>query len=99
MFVTFQKWIQNEVSQKFPNAECGIADQNVENIAWLKLNTKGTISGIKIWDTGDYYCEILTLDKEEPDMAVFKKMGSDLNFSDEFSIFLERILAIDAQAL
>lgn len=95
LFVEFQKWIQGEISREFPDIEFGVADQSVENVAWLNLNTKETISGIKIWSTGDYYCEILTLDKKEPEMAVFEKLEKDQDFSAAFSAFLNRIRIID----
>lgn len=93
----FHQWALEVVAQQFAGFESGIANQSVENTAWIKLNTRRTVSGIKMWDTGDYYCEILTLDKDEPDMAVFEKMHLGRNFSDEFSIFLGRIKELDAR--
>lgn len=95
LFQSFTNWIETDIRQKFPNCEFGIADQEIENVAWLKLDTKGTISGIKLWSTGDYYCEILTFDKEEPDMALSDKLSIDPDFSVAFSRFLDRVVEVD----
>lgn len=96
IFQSFRDWVDTDVIVRFQGCEFGIADQDVENVAWLKLNTKGTISGIKLWSTGHYYCEILTLDKEEPDMAVREELPINPNYSDVFRRFLDRILEIDS---
>lgn len=97
LFQSFKDWVENDVRKKFPKCECGVADQNIENVAWLKLDTKGTISGIKLWSTGDYYSEILTFDKEEPDMALSGKLPMDPDFSVAFSHFFDRVLEIDQE--
>ncbi|GAB5445461.1 immunity protein TriTu family protein [Gymnodinialimonas sp.] len=98
LFESFKDWVETDVRGVFSNYEFGVSNPEMENTAWLKLDTKGTISGIKIWSTGDYYCEILTFDKEEPDMALSDKLPQDLNFSAAFSRFLNRVVEIDQAA-
>jgi len=95
LYQSFKNWVEIEVRPKFQDCEFGISDQQIENIAWLKLNTKGTISGIKLWSTGDYYCEILTLEQDDPDMALSGKLPQEPNYSATFFQFLKRISEID----
>ena len=95
LFQSFKNWVDSDVRKEFPSCEFGVADQEVDNVAWLKLDTKRTISGIKLWRTGDYYCEILTFDKEEPDMALSDKLSTAPDFSAAFSRFLDRVVEID----
>ena len=73
--------------------------QNIENIAWLRINSQHTISGLKLWDNGRFYCEILSMDQEEPVLAELRDISTDETFSDAFQIFFDKISAIERQAI
>ncbi len=95
----FLIWAKIYVSPNFKKSEFGLADQSIENVAWAKIVTVNTVSGIKIWDTGDFYLEILALDQEVPELAEFGSVQEPFDFSSSFSQFFKRIRDTDSRCL
>ena len=91
----FASWAHADVLPAFPGAKVGIADQDIENIAWLHIETQQTICGIKLWDTGDYYLEVLTLTYEDPALAEFGELPEQVGFSEAFKPLFEKISEIE----
>ena len=92
---SFLRWSGEHLSRQLDGVEAGIADQSIENVAWARIRSRNTISGIKLRDTGDYYVEILPLDDVESDLAKFGSLGSDCDFSGAFSDFIEEVKRSD----
>ena len=46
----FHKWAKQQVTVDFPDVEFGIANQHIENVAWLQIDSKRAIAGVKLWD-------------------------------------------------
>jgi len=57
----------------------------------LHLDLPNCIAAIKLWDTGDYYLKILTLDSEVPVVAEFGNIDKKKSFSEAFSDFLAKV--------
>ncbi len=91
---SFQKWAESEVRLTYPNVETGIADPRMENIAWLSIETSNCIASIKLWDTGDYYLEILPIVDTPSDVTEFGIIDEGLSFGETFSEFFRRIQAL-----
>lgn len=92
----FLVWAKETLPHSNEKVSFGIADQKIENIAWARIETDHTVSGIKIWDTSDFYLEILRLDQEEPVLARFGMIHSGQSFSDAFMDFFICIEKIEA---
>lgn len=87
----FSDWATAEIDPRFPTAKSGVSDPDMENTAWINFDLPRCIAAIKLWDTGDFYLEILTLESEEPVVAEFGKIGESQSFSEAFSDFLIKV--------
>lgn len=92
----FAQWANaKEIPTAF-NVNVGIEDQEMEDVAWLRFDTPNTVSSIKIWSSGYYYIEILTIQHEDPLLAEFGECGPQLDFSVEFARLFDRIAAYES---
>jgi len=95
IFNEFKKWCGNLESEYFEKLDFGIADQDIENISWLNIDTKHTISNITLWDTGDYFLTINTIFQDTP---VFSRRGAvseASEFQNSFEDFFKEIESLE----
>ena len=87
----FLDWVANEAHPRFPEATFGATDPQMENVAWLRLDTEYCVADIKLWDTGDFYLEIQTIDSDEPSLAELGSLEAKTDFQDSFAAYFGEI--------
>jgi len=91
----FAKWAKSYDFPTATDADVGIADQEMEDVAWFHFQTPNTFPAIKLWSSGHYYIEILTLQLEAPLLAEFGDCNSQWDFSAEFERLFEAVAAYE----
>jgi len=95
IFTEFIDWSKTLNSDFFSKIDAGIADQDIENIAWLNIDTKRALSNITLWDTGDYLITIDSITQENPVFTRRGTLGDPYNFQTVFHEFFETIASLE----